>query len=365
MILFAWSGFPQYAARCVAAFVKQTSRRVVVVATRPKIPISGMEKICSCEVFWINPDDHFDLELSLGECPRILIVGGWHIPAFNRMRKYVRRKGGRVFCSSDNNYILNFKTILKAIWFRVSLRHCYDGFFVPGKSGMRFLRFMGVPRDKIQMGMYAADAKLFRSEIPIINREKRIIYVGQICDRKNVRSLCEAFNNALSRMTNCNSSWRLELYGCGPLEDDLLKLIKSFHLNDENKFSRIRLYSFVQPEELARIYANSVGFVLASKEEHWGLVVHEAALSGCVLLVSKQVGSTEDFLMPGNGVIFDAFSLKEMTEAFLWLMKLNDQELTLASRLSVEMSSGVSVDKFVSGLNNLIKADNLLSKSYK
>ena len=49
MICFAWDGFPQYAARCVGAFVKTTSEQVVVVGTRPDVPVElgarvGVEK---------------------------------------------------------------------------------------------------------------------------------------------------------------------------------------------------------------------------------------------------------------------------------------------------------------------------------
>ena len=99
--------------------------------------------------------------------------------------------------------------------------------------------------------------------------------------------MCHAFISA-----NMDRKWILEMCGCGPQKDLIPK--------DPN----VEVHDFVQPEELSQIYRRARGFVLASKEEHWGLVVHEAALSGCVLLLSNRVGAKLD-LLAGNGFDFN------------------------------------------------------------
>ena len=149
MICFAWDGFPQYAARCVGAFVKTTAEQVVVVGTRPDVPVEGMEQCCGCKVVWVERTDARPLAMVIGEVPRLIVLSGWSIPAFNRYRDEVRRAGGRAVAMCDNNYAFSFKECLRAIRFRLLFRGKYDGFFVPGKSGVKLLRFYGVPQEKI------------------------------------------------------------------------------------------------------------------------------------------------------------------------------------------------------------------------
>ena len=343
MIIFGWDGFPQYAARCVGAFVKTTTERVVVIATRPRVPVEGMEALCGCEVIWVEPEQAFDVGERLGEVPRILIANGWSIPLFNRLRDCVWANGGKVFCSCDNNFIWSFREIFKAVRFRLFIRGRYDGFFVPGKSGVRLLRFYGVPQEKIFTGMYAADDSLFGSSVPICERPKRIIYVGQFCERKNVRTLVNAFLSLAPQ----HPDWQLDLFGTGPLVAELNRTI------EQSNNRTILVHPFCQPEELARHYAASRVFILPSREEHWGLVVHEAALSGCVLLTSRQVGAAEDFVSEENGRLFDAASEKELKAALKWAMSLTDAELRWAAEVSCASSRNASISSFVSSVSRM------------
>lgn len=344
MICIAWSGFPQYAARCVGAFVRSTDERVVVVATKPLVPIRGMEKYCECEIKWVDENAQIDILELLGEMPRVILLGGWGIRLFNDLRDQVRSAGGKALVAVDNNYQFSFKELLKAIRFRLNLRGCYDGYFVPGKSGVKLLRFYGVSKDRIQVGMYAADASLFKSTVPICERPKRIIYVGQICERKNVRRLVEVFLSIADRFPE----WSLDLYGSGPLTDEINRTIQ------KSRNQAVHLHAFAQPEELAALYGNSRIFVLPSLEEHWGLVVHEAALSGCVLLISRQVGAADDFVTSENGRLFDAFDERAMTCALFEVMSFSDGQFRRAEKMSVCKSMNASLARFVDGLRALI-----------
>lgn len=343
MIVFAWSGFPQYAARCVGAFVKALGNRtnVMVVATRPRVPIQGMEQLCGCPIRWV------DASSKIEGLPKIehLFVSGWGIRAFNDLRDSVKANGGKVYVMVDNNLEVGFwrlcRELIKAIKFRIALRNKYDGFFVPGKSGLRLLSLYGAPKDKIRTGMYSADSSLFKSEVPICDRPRRIIYVGQICERKNVKRLVESFIQLWDN--GAAEGWALELYGCGPLEEDIRALAKDYK-------SAVRIHPFQQPEKLAELYGSSRIFILPSKEEHWGLVVHEAALSGCVLLLSKQVGAAEDFLSCENGKLFDPNSTRGITAALRWAMHMDDAAMMRASACSIRESKSMSLHKFVSGV---------------
>ena len=334
MICFCWHGFPQYGARCVAEFVRSTTEEVAVIATRPSVPVKGMDELAGCPVHWIDLNSDVTIKGILGEIPRVLTVPGWSFPFYNRFRDEVRLDGGRVIAGCDNDFTFSFKEILKAIRFRLFLRNKYDGFWVPGKAGRRLMRFYGAPAQLVYSPSYSADVSVFSDGEPLEAREKRILFVGQFIDRKNVLMLCEAFLKA-----NVGNGWTLELCGCGVLRDKLPN-----HPN-------IVIHDFVQPEALAAIYRKARIFCLPSKEEHWGLVVHEAALSGCVLLLSNRIGAAADFLEEGvNGYSFSPFSIRQMTDSMQKTMRMSDCELITARARSLELASTISTASFAAAV---------------
>ena len=351
MICFAWDGFPQYAARCVGAFVRSTTERVVVIATRPAVPVEGMERVCNCPVQWIG--ENGEGEEGRGARSRsteemdVLLVSGWGIPAFNELAAQVRARGGRVICMVDHNLRKNLRTWIKAIWFRFAKKTKFDGFFVPGRAGRRLLRFYGVSDDKIMEGLYAADASIFHDGLPLAKREKKIIYVGQFIERKNVKRLVEAFARSRSRK-EVDSGWELHLYGSGPLREELSNF-QTF------KLSNFHVHDFVQPEQLADLYRSARFFCLPSLEEHWGLVVHEAALSGCGLLLGDRVGAADDLLNKGkNGWAFNPLDVEDMVRVMRNAMEADDVALANIQAESLRMAQNASLEKFVEGVRKLI-----------
>lgn len=359
MIVFAWKGFPQYAARCVGAFARDTAERICVIATRPKVPIDGMGELCGCPLLWIDDDACLDDILGwLGtEKVTTLVVSGWAVPAFNRLTAHVRQDHGRIICMIDNNLDVDgirkrFTEMIKGLRFRIGFRGKFDGFLVPGRSGRRLLRFYGVPENRIAEGMYAADGMLFHDGPPLRERPKKILYVGQFIERKNVRRLVQAFVKSAEIL----SGWTLELYGSGPLREWLQDFAAANNPRLAMRDSHISIYGFLQPEELAEKYRNVRIFCLPSLSEHWGLVVHEAALSGCVLLLGKDVGAAEDMLQPGsNGWTFDPMDLQSLESAFGLAMQMPDERLNEAQSVSLQMARHASVDKFVAGVGQFLR----------
>ena len=339
MICFVWSQLPQYAARCIGHFVAHTDEECVVLASKPRVPVKGMEQFCGCPIHWFSENVDVDVKKLLGTIPRVAIINGWGVAAFNSIRDQVRSGGGRVYTMVDNNFEFSLRLIAKMIVFRLTLRHKYDGFLVPGKSGVRLLRLYGVSPRRIFTGMYAADPGLFKSRIPLSRRPKRILYVGQLIGRKNILSFSRVF---LSIPYEQRQGWSLEICGCGPHADLLPR--------DES----IIIHDFVQPEDLAGLYQNARVFCLPSLEEHWGLVVHEAALSGCFLLLSRQIGAAEDFAGGANAILFDARNEAEMRAAIVKCLSLGDAEFDIAETESLRLSRNASLEKFTEGCHAMI-----------
>lgn len=345
MICFAISGLSQYMARCIGLFVASSDEEVVVVATRPRVPIMGMEECVHCRIVWTDASgDVAEVISEIGVMPRVLIEDGWNVVIFNDLRNKVHDVGGKVVCMVDNNYRFSVKECVKSLRFRLMLRNRYDGFLVPGVSGVKLLRFYGVPADKISRGMYSADRTLFCPGPSLEKRQKKIMYVGQFVDRKNVIRMCMAFREAVLSCPQ-GREWTLELFGCGVLRERL-----------ENEFAgeNVVIHDFVQPEELSKRYREVRAFCLPSLEDHWGLVVHEAALSGCALLLSNRVGAAEDFLCEKNGILFNPYDVNDMEKAFIRIMECEDDWSKEAFQVSLRLASTISMSDFVKGLQRHI-----------
>ena len=211
------------------------------------------------------------------------------------------------------------------------IRRRFDAFMVPGASGRNLLEGYGVKPERIAEGMYTADSTVFHDGAPLEERSKKIIYVGQFSERKNVRRLCEAFRSIAGR-----KGWELHMYGCGPVEIE--------------SGGGVVVHPFMQPEALAREYRMARIFAIASVEEHWGLVVHEAALSGCVLCVSEKVGSADDLLDEINGRTFNPYDVADIARKLREVMSFDDDRLRRAHSRSIELASRIGLDVFVRGV---------------
>ncbi len=345
MICVAWQRFPQYAARIVASFVKSTKEEVVVVATCPSVPIKGMDELAGCKVIWIESNDGRTIKELVGEIPGIILTSGWSVPAFRRYAKTVRKNGGLAFSMVDTNYRISVKDFLRNIRFRLFQRGLFDGFMVPGKSGVKLLKSYGVSDRYLARGMYSSDASLFKSDTLITDRPKRIVYVGQLCERKNILNFCKAFLQSKAS----EQGWSLAIYGSGSLKSDLMKF--------SNSNSAIEVNDFLQPEQLAAVCQSARALVLPSYSEPWGLVVHEAALSGCFLLLSNAVGASDDFLSEKNGLSFNPKSDSAMIDTINRFVALDDESLVEAQKVSIEKGLSITVEDYGKAVKYLASAN--------
>jgi glycosyltransferase involved in cell wall biosynthesis len=321
-VAFSWNGLPQYAARLISAATAELGRHCPVVGSLPSVPVRGIEEALGQKVDWVDAGRPVSWA-SLGYgVPQLFFQSGWAYPAFNALGDEVRAAGGQVCLLMDNNWRGNLRQILGAIWYRHSLRHKFSAILVPGKSARRLARWYGVPDENIWEGMYGADPAIFFSGQALANRPKRIIFVGQYIERKQCTLLAEAFVEAAERLPG----WELEMYGSGPQQGMI------------PRHPRIQVKGFVQPELLGALYREARIFALPSLVEAWGLVVHEAALSGCQLLLSDAIGSREDFAGRHNAALFRAGDRRSLREALVRLAMQGDVNLIRAQEESLRLA---------------------------
>ena len=321
-IAISWHRLPLYAARLIRAGVQSISEPVHIIASKPPALVNEVEQALGQPVHWIDTAktcSWSDLGIST---PELFFQSGWLSKAFRNLGREVHQNGGRVVCFSDNSWKNSPRQWLGAVVFRIRHRQNFHAVWVPGHSGFRLCRFFGMPVDKIYQGMYGADPEIFSPGIPLAEREKKFIFVGQLIERKGIDLLVKAF----SEFHKKHSDWSLHVIGSGPL----------VHLLNA---PGITVEGFKPPDYVASIMRQSRFLILPSYEEHWGLVVHEATLSGCGLIVSRAVGSSFDLVSDGNGTLAATGSVRSLYQALVKATSLDQAEL---NRIFSESQSAAS-----------------------
>lgn len=96
---------------------------------------------------------------------------------------------------------------------------------------------------------------------------------------------------------------------------------------------------FMQPDKLVNEIADAGCFILPSRGEPWGVVVHEFAAAGMPLILSDAVGAASTFLVPGlNGYSFRTNDAAALAERMEQIIDSSDDELLAMSVASHRLS---------------------------
>jgi len=135
-------------------------------------------------------------------------------------------------------------------------------------------------------------------------------YVGRFVEHKRVDLVLDAY----ARLSAQGVRAALALAGDGPLEARLRARVQ------EERIPNVRFLGFREPGRLAEVYAAADALALASDDEPWGVVVHEALACGTPAVVSDRVGAGADLVREGRtGWTFpagDAQALCRTLESF-------------------------------------------------
>lgn len=170
--------------------------------------------------------------------------------------------------------------------------------------------FNGIPEEHIIVAPYGVDNKAFRPwEKDYVNGLK-VLFVGEINQRKGIYQILEA-----AKQLHCEGV-EFNLVGTGTeLAPELYKPYEPY----VNFLGRI---SF---EKLQEIYGTSHIFIFPSMGEGFGLVIPEALSSGLPVIASRNCAGP-DLIKDGfNGFIIDAGSTQQLIEKIRWFMDHMEQ----------------------------------------
>jgi glycosyltransferase involved in cell wall biosynthesis len=258
-----------------------------------------------------RPTDRFDsqhfrgldvpeIDRALAEArPDVVVVFGWYSVTLARAVKTARRLKIPVLYHGDSNLQSAPGGWRRPLWVartRWRLRQ-YDGCLSVGTRSAAWLRYFGVPDDRIFAAPHAVDNLRFAEAAawrrsPERRRELRgalgvpadafvVLFAGKLEPKKRPLDLVRAAHAMTDRP-------HLLVAGSGPLEEEMRAAAGQLGVG-------LTLRGFVNQSQMPGMYAAADCLALPSDaRETWGLVVNEALASGLPCVMSDQVGCAPD-----------------------------------------------------------------------
>lgn len=257
--------------------------------------------------------------------PDIILCGGYNYVASWQALFWARRNRVPFLLWTESNA----KDSRGNHWFVESLKRKFlglcDGFVVPGKASVQYLKSFGIAPERIFTAPNAVDNNFFSqaAERDSDNPSKRrqefglpprfFLFVGRLVAEKGVFDLLRAYGTLSPEM---RATVGLVFVGDGPVRSELERLA-----NDIAPGS-VQFPGFAQREKLASYYALAESFVLPTHTDTWGLAVNEAMACGLPIICSDVAGCVADLVEDGwNGRVIPARGVLRLADALSDLAK--------------------------------------------
>jgi glycosyltransferase involved in cell wall biosynthesis len=174
-----------------------------------------------------------------------------------------------------------------------------------GQTSTECLLSLGVKRDRILQSQNAIDEERFKADVEpawMIQPRPVVLYVGQLIERKGVKSLLDAA--AILQQNGCEFS--LLIVGSGPDKEALEHRAQALGLKN------VHFRPVQPPDKMPSVHRSADIMVFPTLEDVWGSVANEAILSGIPVLCSKYAGCAPELFAPEH--IFSPEDLKEFSE---------------------------------------------------
>lgn len=259
--------------------------------------------------------------------PDAIIASGWIEKDYMEACRSARERGVPTIMGMDPQWTGSLKQWATVMLRRWDLQRVFSHAWVPGRSQAEYARRLGFRADRILYGCYTADLDLYAPFGDRFLQAKakayphRFLSVARYLKIKGHPYMEEAFAELCD--AGEGGDWEMWCIGTGDLFPDALQ------------HPRIKHLGFVQADEVWKHQEQCGVFVLASLYEAWGVAVHEHALAGFPLILSRVVGARERFLEEGrNGWSFQAGDKEGLKEAYRKAIATPDDELLAMGRRS-------------------------------
>lgn len=155
------------------------------------------------------------------------------------------------------------------------------------------------------------DETIFYRDPAIPRDPNMILAVTRFTDQKRVDFLINAFAMIAERNTEAH----LQIYGTGPMQEQIEALIRSLNLQ-----SRIGIHAPVAQAELRAIYNRAGMVVLNSYQEGFGLVLSEAMMCGAPVIGTNSGGIVDIVKNNQTGLLVELDNSAALADAMMQLL---------------------------------------------
>lgn len=283
----------------------------------------------------------YDLSILIKDLnPGAIFISGWIDNEYLNALQNLSIKANKILML-DNPWEGTLFQNLWAFYFRTFHKELFDFIWVPGKPQIKYAKKLGFKKEDIFEGLYTCNNKIFniKNTLSLPSKSKVLLFVGRYSEEKGIKEL---WQNFVSINSTLGSKWQLWCVGTGNLWDN--------RVLDKN----IKHLGFIQQEKIIEIISKANIFVLPSKYEPWGVILHEMVSVGKPVLVSDNVGSSSCFTKNGvNGFIFSHKKENDFKIKLKKIMELSEDDLEKMGKESVNLSKSISIYSWIQTLNKM------------
>lgn len=300
--------------------------------------IKRVKFYCESEFNFCDLKEHF-----LKQRFQIVYICNRREKKYLKLAALAKKMNILVIGQSDEQFYNTFRQYIKKVFSRWIYLRYFDYIMVPGYYQYEMMRYLGFLRNQILIGAYTADIKVFNKHylsFPHVVKQDlfKFLFVGRLEPEKGLDLLLRA----LERL---QPEYKFELIVIG--NGSMLELVKSFEF--------VTHISFTSQKEICKVLQDVQFFVLPSKFEPWGVVIHEMAAAGIPIVCSDACGARAAFVFNNyNGFVFETDSLISCTNALSLALKLNDERKSLFKKRSFELSQCIKPDTWAECINQFL-----------
>jgi glycosyltransferase involved in cell wall biosynthesis len=291
--------------------------------------------------------DRAMMDFAVNAKPDLVYVSGWQDKGYLPILQELKARGSKIVMGLDSQWTGSLRQRLGALLIRWRYKPRYFSYaWVPGPMQYAYASRIGFHKNEIICNLLSANTSVFSQRTSGLESDrekhypKRFLYVGRFTFSKGIDTLIQAYKLYRNQL---GGDWSLTCIGNGPLEPLL------------RAQPEIETLPFMAQTELAKQAEQSGAFLLPSRYEPWGVVVHEFSTAGLPLILSDQVGASAQFLVDElNGSSFCHESAEDLAVKMYAMSSKSASQLIEMGRVSRQLSSSIdpaiAAASFVSAL---------------
>jgi glycosyltransferase involved in cell wall biosynthesis len=278
--------------------------------------------------------------------PDIIYISGWMDKGYMYIVKFFRKKGINVVTAFDDKWKGTLRQKVGSLYFKITLKSLYSHAWVTGPYQYEYAKKFGFKNENIIYDMLSGNSDLFNQGMSYLEGKKKcfpkaFLYVGNFRHVKGTDILVEAFKKYRREY---NGDWKLICVGNG----DYKCLLEG----DPD----IEIICFSAQETLVKLTEKSGVFILPSRQDQWGVVVHEFAAAGMPLILSTGVGALPTFFIEGfNGLSYSNNSIEGLATAMSRMSSKSVEDLITWAENSHLLSTRISPETSAANFMSLVK----------